>query len=87
MEIVRPTKGAQVHVPIELDGEPGRVLLEAAHQTPGTAIHWHLDDTYLGTTYDLHQWPASPTQGTHKLTIVDQDGERDQVTFHVTSSN
>ena len=87
MEVVRPVMDARVYVPIELDGERGRVLLEAAHQTPGTAIHWHLDDTYLGTTYDLHQWPASPAPGTHQLTVVDEHGERDQVIFHVTSSD
>jgi len=87
MELVRPTPRARIHVPIELDGQPGRVLFEAAHQTPNTAIHWHLDDTYLGTTYDLHQWSASPKQGAHRLTVVDEHGERDEVMFEVSSNH
>ena len=80
MEVVRPVMDARVCA--HRLGERGRVLLEAAHQTPGTAIHWHLDDTYLGTTYDLHQWPASPAPGTWPSWMSMANATRSSSTSH-----
>jgi penicillin-binding protein 1C len=73
MEMIYPRHSARVYVPRELDGSPGKVILEAAHRTPETLIHWHLDDHFLGSTRYIHQMGIRPDMGTHTLTLVDEN--------------
>jgi penicillin-binding protein 1C len=72
MEMIYPRHSARVYVPHELDGSPGKVILEAAHRVPETLIHWHLDQTYLGSTRYIHQMGIRPGTGPHTLTLVDE---------------
>jgi len=72
---VYPKEGAQVYVPIEMNGKLGRVVFEAAHRDPHASIFWHLDDRYVGETRDIHQMELAPPTGRHVLTLVDDDGE------------
>ncbi len=73
---VSPRPGALIDVPVELSGERGKVVFEAAHREPATTIHWHLDERYVGSTEGLHQVSLSPEPGEHRLTLVDEDGAR-----------
>jgi penicillin-binding protein 1C len=76
MSIVYPTDTSHIYVPVELDGQEGRVVFVVAHRDPETAIYWHLDENYLGSTRNLHQMALAPVPGAHRLTLVDVDGER-----------
>lgn len=83
MSLISPRDNAQVFVPRELDGDEGRVVFEAAHRDRDGAIHWHLDDRFVGTTTTIHQLALAPTEGPHTLTLVDADGGRVQRRFEV----
>ena len=74
MSLVSPREGAEVYVPIDLSGQRGAVVFEAAHRDPEATIHWHLDADYLTTTTLVHQVELAPSAGEHKLTLVDGDG-------------
>jgi penicillin-binding protein 1C len=74
MALFNPQEGAQILVPRELDGREGRILFTAAHREPSARIHWHLDDTFLGTTMYFHEMEARPDGGRHTLTLVDESG-------------
>jgi penicillin-binding protein 1C len=63
-----------VFVPVEMDGSLGRVVFEAAHRSPRTTVHWHLDGEYQGRTRDIHQMALAPAPGPHVLTLVDEHG-------------
>ena len=76
MEMVYPKNNATIYIPIELDGNRGKVVLTAAHRNPATIIYWHIDGNYIGQTKSFHQFEISPTPGKHILTLVDQNGER-----------
>jgi len=80
---VYPKQGAQVFVPIEMDGEIGRVVFEAAHRVPERRVFWHLDDAYVGETRDIHEMALAPPPGRHRLTLVDENGETVTRTFTV----
>jgi penicillin-binding protein 1C len=71
---VSPPEGAVVFVPVEMDGSLGRVVFEAAHRSPRTTVHWHLDGEYQGRTRDIHQMALAPAPGPHVLTLVDEHG-------------
>ncbi len=83
MGVIEPKAGARVHVPIELDGRRGRLVLQAAHLDPGATIYWHLDERYLGATRGVHQLEVWPGPGAHVLTLVDGTGDRVRRRFTV----
>jgi penicillin-binding protein 1C len=72
--LLNPDEQAQVFVPIELDGNPGRIVFTVVHREPSVTIHWHLDDTYLGWTQVFHEMEARPSSGRHILTVIDAVG-------------
>jgi penicillin-binding protein 1C len=67
-------QGARIYVPTELDGSEGQAVFAAAHRDSNARIHWHLDDTYLGSTTVFHEMEARPGAGLHTLTLVDEWG-------------
>ena len=83
MELIYPTYGTKIFVPVELDGTKGKAVFEAAHRIPSTKIFWHLDEEFIGTTQTYHQLPVSPSTGKHKLVLVDENGERIETWFEV----
>lgn len=73
--IVYPRNGSEIYIPVELDNTPGKVVLEAAHRNREAALHWHLDQEYIGTTRFMHQISVTPQPGNHTITLVDEYGE------------
>ena len=74
--LLYPAPGSEMFVPIELDGNKGRVVFEAVHQDRDSALYWHIDEEFVGTTKHLHQLALAPTPGEHLLTLVDSKGTR-----------
>jgi penicillin-binding protein 1C len=74
LALFNPGPGAQIYVPLELDGGEGRVVFAAAHRDANARIYWHLDDRYLGSTAVFHEMEARPAPGPHTLTLVDERG-------------
>ncbi|RKD92725.1 penicillin-binding protein 1C [Mangrovibacterium diazotrophicum] len=74
IEMIYPRENNKVFVPVQLDGKPGQVILEAAHSSPDAIIFWHLDDKYLGQTSGDHQMPINPEPGEHSLNLIDDSG-------------
>ncbi|MGZ5244086.1 MAG: penicillin-binding protein 1C [Bacteroidia bacterium] len=83
MEMIYPKKSNKIFVPVELDGKTGKCVFEVAHRNPKTKIHWHLDDTYIGTAQDFHQMALAPAAGKHLLVLIDEFGERLEQNFEV----
>jgi len=76
MELIYPKNAAVVYIPLELDGTRGKVVLNAAHRNQNAKIYWHIDNEYVATTTNYHQFAISPMPGKHTLTLVDENGER-----------
>jgi len=85
IEMIYPRMFTKVYIPIEIDGNPGKVVFHAAHTDPGRNIYWHLDDDYIGTTTNNHQINMRPRQGNHTLNLVDDHGNELLVRFEVLS--
>ncbi len=75
MDLIYPQHTARIYVPIDMNGEKGQVVFEAAHRRPNATIFWHLDDQYIGSTQQIHQMGATPGKGLHTLTLVDKTGQ------------
>jgi penicillin-binding protein 1C len=74
MSILYPKPNSKIYVPVEIDGNVGRTVFEATHRNVGTKIYWHLDDTFIGETKEIHQMALNPALGKHKLMLVDENG-------------
>lgn len=83
MKLIYPFPASSIYVPVELDGETGKVVFEAAHRNSSSRIFWHLDDEYLGETTHFHQMSLSPEPGKYILTLVDESGERLEHHFEI----
>jgi penicillin-binding protein 1C len=85
VSIIYPNQHGVIYIPLELSGKRGRSLFEAAHRRPLTKIYWHLDDEYLGETFEIHEMAVAPKPGVHLLTLIDEHGEMAQRSFQVLS--
>jgi penicillin-binding protein 1C len=85
MEIIYPKNNSKIYIPVDLDGKPGSAVFKLAHRNASSLVYWHLDDRFTGTTSQVHQMALLPAFGMHKLTLVDQNGERLVIGFEVIS--
>ena len=83
MEMIYPQKGTKVLIPLDFGGQQGHAVFEVAHRTPSTGIFWHIDEVYIGSTYNIHQMQVNIAPGLHVLTLVDADGNTLRQTFRV----
>jgi penicillin-binding protein 1C len=76
MALIYPIPNMKIYVPKNLSEERSRTVFEAAHSNPKSTIYWHLDDQFICSTKDIHEIALNPSVGKHKITLVDEDGER-----------
>lgn len=77
MQLIYPSGTISLMVPRLMDGSVGKVIFQAAHTRLNAAIFWHVDEEYIGTTQDNnHQLPYTPTAGFHRLTLIDDEGNK-----------
>lgn len=83
MAFIYPENGAEISLPVQLDGTPGSAIFSLAHNRPGAKVFWHLDSTYLGETENIHQFSLRPSPGRHTVTAVDDSGRSVSVGFSI----
>jgi penicillin-binding protein 1C len=86
MQFIYPRNQAKVYIPIELDGQKGKVIFELTHRKKDTKVYWHLDNEYIGHTIQLHQLALAPSDGAHTLSVVDELGETLEIQFETNST-
>ncbi len=83
VDFLYPGAGTRIYIPVDLAEAKSRVVFEAVHRDREAALHWHLDDAYVGTTRTFHQLALDAPAGAHTLTVVDQQGNRSSRQFEV----
>lgn len=73
-QLIYPSQFTKVFIPLEQDGTKGNAIFEAAYENQTSSLHWHLDDQYLGSTQGTHQMDINTSKGSHRLTILDDQG-------------
>lgn len=81
MEFVYPFPNMTISLPRQLDGSEGSVIFEIAHREPSNRVFWHIDNDYVGETQYFHKKDCHPSKGEHRLTVVDEKGERKSIKF------
>ncbi|MFC3197773.1 penicillin-binding protein 1C [Parapedobacter deserti] len=83
MEMIYPKDNARIYIPLEIDGQRGQVIFNAAHRKQGAKIYWHLDDAFVGETETFHQLALDMPAGPHRITLVDNYGTRMSQRFEI----
>jgi penicillin-binding protein 1C len=83
IEMIYPQNKTSLFIPLELDGSRGKTVFKAAHRRAGATIFWHIDNTFIGQTIDIHQMAFNPDKGWHTLTLVDEFGEKCSSSFEI----
>ena len=63
-----------IYLPKEFNGKKNDVILKAAHSGGETKLFWYIDNEYMGTTSDFHEFAIQPKEGKYTITVMDQFG-------------
>lgn len=74
MQFIYPKENNTIFLPKDFDGNTNSLIIKIAHSKPETLVFWYLDDTFLGSTKDIHEFAMLPKQGKHVITVVDEFG-------------
>ena len=83
MDVIYPKNLTKIFIPTELNGLKGKAVFEIAHRNAEATIFWHLDNSYIGKTKTIHRKEINPSAGTHKMTLVDDQGEALSFNFEI----
>lgn len=83
IELIYPEPGAILYLPKGFSDKREQFVFKAAHARPDAILYWHLDETYIGETTDHHQISSSASPGKHRLTLIDNQGNRKTISFEV----
>ena len=83
IEIIYPSKGTKVYIPIDLDEQKSKTVFKAVHLETDAVLFWHLDDQFIAQTKNFHEIAVDVAPGNHRLTLVDQNGFRKTRRFKV----
>lgn len=85
MDLIYPKPNSKIFIPRDVDGSRGSAVFQLAHRNPAMTVFWHLDGNFIGSTRKVHHLPMNPSDGKHKLTLIDENGESIEQTFEVLS--
>ncbi|MDG5490904.1 penicillin-binding protein 1C [Psychroserpens sp. SPM9] len=74
MNFIYPKRNNSIFLPKDFNGETNDLILKIAHSKPETQVYWYLDETYVGSTKDIHELAIIPKKGKHIITVVDAFG-------------
>ena len=86
MEFIYPTESTSIFVPVGISEEQQEIIFEIGHRFPGQKVYSHLDNVYIGESSSTHQFSFIPNKGWHTLTVVDESGESNSVSFEVVNN-
>lgn len=76
-------ENATLTIPRDFRGEPTEAIFEIAHRRENAIIYWHLNETFIGQTNSFHKMALQPNKGFHNLTLVDDLGNTQKISFRV----
>jgi penicillin-binding protein 1C len=83
MQFIYPQGNAVVHLPEQLDGKEGQIILQAAHNNKDATLYWHIDKNYIASTKHIHQLSVTLPTGKHNIVIEDNIGHTISCTVYV----
>ena len=83
MRFAYPSDGAVLSPAKQIDGTIPGIRCEIVHSRNDAVVYWHIDNEYLGETVDLHNMVIDIPSGFHRLTAVDNEGNKEEITIKI----
>jgi penicillin-binding protein 1C len=84
LNIVYPSEGIRVFIPKTGEKTQNNIILKAYHRDKTTTLYWIINDKYIGaTSKGKHEILFTGEKGYYQLSISDQNGNQDQISFEV----
>ncbi|GGD15704.1 penicillin-binding protein 1C [Hyunsoonleella pacifica] len=74
IEFIYPKANNTIFLPKDFDGETNDLILKIAHSKPESTVFWYVDETFIGSTTDIHELGIQPKAGKHVITVLDEFG-------------
>ena len=74
IEFIYPKENNSIFLPKDFDGKTNDLILKIAHSKPESTVFWYVDETFIGSTKDIHELAIIPKIGKHLITVVDEFG-------------
>ncbi len=84
LNIVYPSDGIRIFIPKTGENNQNNIILKAYHRDKAATLYWIVNDKYIGTTTKgKHEILFTGAKGYYQLSISDQNGNFDQISFEV----
>ena len=84
-DFIYPKTNNSIFLPKDFDGETNDLILKIAHSKPESTAFWYVDETFLGSTKDIHELAVKPKSGKHLITVVDEFGNEAKRGFEISN--
>ncbi|WP_242203124.1 penicillin-binding protein 1C [Aestuariivivens insulae] len=74
IDFIYPKEDNTIFLPKDFNGNTNALIVKIAHSKPESTVFWYLDETYIGSTKDIHELAIKPNAGNHIITVVDTFG-------------
>ncbi|MGM0550163.1 MAG: penicillin-binding protein 1C [Bacteroidota bacterium] len=81
LQLIYPTSGATLFLPVDFDGNRQQTVFQAAHNQPDATVYWYVDANFVGKTTGTHEISLPLNSGEHTLTLMDSQGHELSCSF------
>jgi len=74
MKFIYPTEKSTIFLPKNFDGKKNELVLKVAHSNSEAILFWYLDETFLGSTKEIHEFSVALKSGDHQISVTDNFG-------------
>ncbi|MDX6745314.1 penicillin-binding protein 1C [Polaribacter sp. PL03] len=74
MKFLYPTEKSTIFLPKNFDGEKNELVLKIAHANKNAVLYWYVDDTYVGSTKEVHEFGVNLSTGSYLISATDNFG-------------
>lgn len=85
IDFIYPKTNNTIFLPKDFDGKTNDLILKIAHSKPESTVFWYIDETFIGSTKDIHELGVQPKFGKHILTVVDEFGNEAKRWFEISN--
>ncbi len=83
IQLIYPPAHAKIYLPTDIDGKQSKTVFKAIHRNATAIVYWHIDNEYIGSTKEIHDFELDPEVGKHLIVLVDNEGNRVQLPFEI----
>ncbi|MCF8713787.1 penicillin-binding protein 1C [Joostella atrarenae] len=81
MDFIYPKNNNKIILTKGFRGKTNEIICKIVHPRRNATVFWYLDDVYIGETKTFHEIAILPSEGEHRITVIDELGN--EKTVHI----